>query len=139
METAKLCYVDSETAAPEVYFTTAPLTGEHGQWGDDWNDAPYEHNAGSPYTWYESVQYPKPEYDVYVMRIWKGELSDAASLFGHHGNSWISVRDINELEKPWLMGKGIAIWAGCTVTEFKELLEKAGGKVIEELKLVPRR
>lgn len=34
----KLCYVDDGFA----YFTTKPLTE---QWGDDWNDAPYEHNA----------------------------------------------------------------------------------------------
>ena len=40
---AVLCYVDS----PWAYFTTRPLEK---QWGDDWNDAPYEHNAGTPYT-----------------------------------------------------------------------------------------
>lgn len=39
---AVLCYVDG----PWAYFTTQPLAK---QWGDDWNDAPYEHNAGEPY------------------------------------------------------------------------------------------
>lgn len=38
-----LCYVDGNRA----YFTTQPLDQ---QWGDDWDDAPYEHNAGTPYT-----------------------------------------------------------------------------------------
>jgi hypothetical protein len=37
-----LCYVDGCWA----FFTTKPLSE---QWGDDWNDAPYEHNAGRPY------------------------------------------------------------------------------------------
>ena len=36
-----LCYVD----APWAYFTTRRLSE---QWGDDWDDAPYEHNAGTP-------------------------------------------------------------------------------------------
>ena len=37
-----LCYVEGNFA----YFTTQPLAK---QWGDDWDDAPYEHNAGEPY------------------------------------------------------------------------------------------
>lgn len=37
-----LCYVKE----PWAYFTTQPLDK---QWGDDWNDAPYEHNAEEPY------------------------------------------------------------------------------------------
>lgn len=37
-----LCYVDDKFA----YFTTQELAK---QWGDDWDDAPYEHNAGEPY------------------------------------------------------------------------------------------
>lgn len=38
----KLCHVERNFA----YFTRLPLDE---QWGDDWNDAPYEHNAGTPY------------------------------------------------------------------------------------------
>jgi hypothetical protein len=37
-----LCYIEGGTA----YFTTQKIED---QWGDDWNDAPYEHNAGLPY------------------------------------------------------------------------------------------
>ena len=40
---AKLCYVDQSWA----FFTTKSLSD---QWGDDWDDAPYEHNAGYPYS-----------------------------------------------------------------------------------------
>ena len=38
----KLCYVENGVC----YFTPLPLEE---QWGDDWGDAPYEHNAGEPY------------------------------------------------------------------------------------------
>ena len=34
-----LCYIDQHKRA---YFTTQALSK---QWGDDWNDAPYEQNA----------------------------------------------------------------------------------------------
>ena len=40
--TYKLCYIEKNFA----YFTTQDLEK---QWGDDWDDAPYEHNAGTPY------------------------------------------------------------------------------------------
>lgn len=42
--------------------------GENGkQWGDDWNDAPYEHNAGTVYSEYvvRHVDYSIP-FDLYV-------------------------------------------------------------------------
>lgn len=42
MAEPKLCYVASNFA----YFTTLPVED---QCGDDWDDAPYEHNAGTPY------------------------------------------------------------------------------------------
>ena len=37
-----LCYVDK----PWAYFTTQKLED---QWGDDWEDIPYQHNAEEPY------------------------------------------------------------------------------------------
>ena len=40
----KLCYIDGAWA----YFTTQALADVI---GDDWNDAPYECNAGAPYEW----------------------------------------------------------------------------------------
>ena len=41
----KLCYIDGAWA----YFTKKPITGKDKQWGDDWNDAPYDCNASPPY------------------------------------------------------------------------------------------
>ena len=40
--TPVLCMVDYG----QVYFTTQDLALQH---GDDWGNAPYEHNAGDPY------------------------------------------------------------------------------------------
>lgn len=42
-QTFKLCYVHHNI----LYFTDS----FEKQWGDDWDDAPYEHNAGEPYEW----------------------------------------------------------------------------------------
>lgn len=42
--------------------------GENGkQWGDDWNDAPYEHNAGTVYEEYveRTIDFAVP-FDLYV-------------------------------------------------------------------------
>lgn len=48
-EHSRLCYVDldEDDEVFRAYFTTLPLAK---QWGDDWDDAPYESNAGPPYT-----------------------------------------------------------------------------------------
>ena len=42
LENLKLCFIKDNFA----YFTSQELSQ---QWGDDWNDAPYEDNAGLPY------------------------------------------------------------------------------------------
>lgn len=58
-----LCYIDG----PWAYFTTQNL---HKQWGDDWDDRPYECNAGSPYgpCWHND---PGPRNDPDAHRGWK--------------------------------------------------------------------
>jgi hypothetical protein len=62
-EALVLCYVDG----PWAYFTTQPLRE---QWGDDWSDAPYEHNAGPPYEpcWHNEPQHRS---DPTARRGWK--------------------------------------------------------------------
>ena len=48
-EEYKLCYVEGQKA----YFTS----NFEKQWGDDWNDRPYECNAGEPYDdWSELIE-----------------------------------------------------------------------------------
>lgn len=52
----KLCYVDGQKA----WFTD----NFEKQWGDDWNDKPYECNAEEPYDhWYEEIPHNPPVYE----------------------------------------------------------------------------
>ena len=45
----KLCYVESENNLLKLYFANVTNKSFNSLWGDDWNDAPYEHNAEIPY------------------------------------------------------------------------------------------
>ncbi|NDF14775.1 hypothetical protein EB061_05575 [bacterium] len=122
-----LCYVGQDRFA---YFTSIPLAD---QWGDDWDDAPYEHNAGPPY----------PDRNVGGERIphtilklaWDGPYETPADMAG--GNSIYSVEGINRGLIPWLTpswwggvkGKDRPIYGGQTVREFVIRMEESGGIV----------
>jgi hypothetical protein len=118
-ERFKLCYVD----LPWCYFTTQEL-GK--QWGDDWNDAPYEHNAGPPYTG-DGWEIRKVAIDA--------ELSTPRDGYT---NSPFSVEQINGGAIAWLYAPSwadnpnINIHAGTTLPEFRKQIALAGGKVYEE-------
>ena len=141
----RLCYVD----APWAYFTTQELEK---QWGDDWNDAPYEHNAGEPYRPHKELSVPirnekcdvvewckTSEYvdDVPGWEIKKvafeGSLETPSSIHGY--NSPWSVEQINRGAVAWLQDRygysDVVIPAGTTLEDFKKLVAKAGGKVYE--------
>jgi hypothetical protein len=111
-----LCYIDGAFA----YFTNKPL---HKQWGDDWDDAPYEHNAGAPYS-DEPGQIVKVAWDGPFGTPDEGEL-----------NSRYSVMDINQGDVPWLRrsrwnsGPRMNIPAGATVAEFTSRIIENGGMV----------
>lgn len=112
----KLCYVNKCWA----YFTTNSLKD---QWGDDWNDAPYEYNAGEPYEW---AEYRKvPEYEIMKVAF-DGDLLPPGDGFT---NSPYSVDTINKGVVPWLRtwDGDIRIFAGVTLEEFKRLIKDAGG------------
>ncbi len=120
-ETYKLCYVEWAWA----YFTTRSLEQ---QWGDDWNDAPYEHNAGTPYTWAEYMGEPK--YDVQKV-AWDGNFETPSE---GHSNSPFSVEQINAGAIAWLRTSrweecAVNIFAGTTFPDFVKLIHKAGGHV----------
>ena len=125
----KLCYVD----APWAYFTTQDLDK---QWGDDWNDAPYEHNAGEPYEparpdlpnratlfpddWNEDGT---PKWKIVKIAFeldWAGFPSDRGAF---------SVEDINKGLTPWVVIRDTKIMAGTDVIKFIEIIEENGGKV----------
>jgi hypothetical protein len=117
-----LCYVGHGVA----YFTTRDLAH---QWGDDWNDAPYEHNAGSPYPFDESDGAKGIEPWTLVTVAFSCPLGTPAS---GHCNSPYSVDRINERRVPWLGprpdgGPVVHIFAGVTVAEFRKLVAEAGG------------
>lgn len=112
----KLCYVDCGTA----YFTHQPLSE---QWGDDWNDAPYEHNSGNPY---------ESDGQKIVKLKFEGDFETPAERFSP--NSPYSVQDINQGKVDWLKSskwthKSVNIPAGTAVREFVEKIESAGGLV----------
>lgn len=114
----KLCYIKNNFA----YFTNLPLSE---QWGDDWNDSPYEHNAGEPS--YESEnQIIKIAYDGY-------DTETPADKSGY--NSSYSVEMINSGAVAWLTGydykeeKYISLLAGSTIEEFADKLNKIGEKI----------
>ena len=133
----KLCYVDSDEyfdAPMTLYFTELEDVTE--QWGDDWDDAPYEHNAGTPY----ENDYSKPEQGVKngkgiypPIDIFKMIVSGGYNIKTPRTgtvNSPYCVEDINKGVVPWLtiMGKddkAIFIKAGATVKEVIEALKKA--------------
>ena len=121
-----------------AYFTPVPLNK---QWGDDWDDAPYEYNAEIPYddvydenderTEIEIVRVPfyipyDGGWSVRFPKDWGGD------------NSPFCVRDINAGAVAWIFCHGghrksntdsVAIHAGCSPAEFVEKINK-----INELK-----
>lgn len=112
-----LCYVKE----PWAYFTDQPLDK---QWGDDWNDAPYEHNAGEPYC-HDDGRIIKVAYYAELVTPCDGLL-----------NSIFSVQAINAGQIAWLRtnswsSKQIAIPAGTTLATFRKLVADAGGEVYE--------
>lgn len=124
MSDYKLCYVRGNFA----YFTTQAL-GE--QWGDDWNDAPYEHNAGLPYT--------PSQHDLKQGKSWSIEQvafdADLVTPDDGHCNSPYSVEQINAGAVAWLRscfwrsGPPIVVPAGVSIEQFTALVHQAGGEV----------
>lgn len=113
--TEKLCYIEGTTA----YFTTQELCKQR---GDDWNDAPYEHNAGEPYT--------EEGYEITTVMF----SGDFALPSDHHNNSPYSVDDINAFHVAWLRTESWiepsgALLAGSSLEEFITFVEKHGGTV----------
>lgn len=136
MKNFKLCYIDNHNTA---YFTTQELSL---QTGDDWNDIPYEHNAGTPYAphirYYADGHTEKmpeywnedgtPKWELYHLKFDCWNLETPAA---RHYNSPYSVDMINAGAVAWLSGKvdgnPIAIQAGASIEEFKQKVRQAGG------------
>lgn len=108
IESRQLCYIKGDKA----YFTSC----FEKQWGDDWNDTPYEHNAGAPYT---------GDYDLTIVYF---EV-DAFRPCDNYMNTPYSVRDINKGAVPWLKDGDVSIYGGATLLEFIEYIEGLEGAV----------
>ena len=148
MKDFKLCYIDKHNTA---YFTTQDLDK---QTGDDWNDAPYEHNAGEPYLpfyrYYADGRTEKhepdwnedgtPKWEIYKVAYECIGAETPAEIAG--SNSRYSVDDINAKLIPWLsvfrwspppdwQSRSVdrALFAGASVEEFTEFVESCGGTV----------
>jgi len=125
---AALCYVDGSWA----FFTTQPLDK---QWGDDWDDAPYEHNAERPYEYRDHDKAKGIEPWEIVQVAWEGSFD--APCDGH-SNSPFSVEQINAGAIAWLRSsswssdKKICVQAGTTLARFIELIREGDGKVYLE-------
>lgn len=99
-----LCYVSGYI----MYFTD-DMTNV---WGDDWDDRPFEYNAGEPYKKYVKA---KICYDN----------NDSCALPNRFGN--FSAEDINDGFVPWLQHeKAGSLYAGATLEDTKVWLRKAG-------------
>lgn len=122
-----LCYVNEGRA----WFTTQSLSS---QWGDDWNDAPYECNAGEPYPWIERIHAKNgiPKWDLYTVLFVVNGLREAC-VFGS--------RSVEEITRgrvmPWVMGNGVALFAGTPMSEFLRVIRAAGGAVTEPVRREP--
>lgn len=121
---AKLCLILNNAA----FFTEKEVSE---QWGDDWGDRPYEHNAGEPY--------PDDEYGIYKV-FFEGPFETPAQK-ASCGNSKYSVEMINRGDIAWLAPTEdtnedndfslIPIHAGIEYCEFKRIVCQSGGQVYE--------
>ena len=127
MSEARLCYIRNNIA----FFTTQAIED---QWGDDWNDAPYEHNAGDPYDWWEGSE--KPRYEI--IRVHFEAPMETPANKAWSGNSRYSVDEINAKHVAWLAPNNEIKWAepifaGVTIDEFMRLIWKAGGNIYKRV------
>lgn len=115
--TYRLCYVSNGI----MYFTS----DFDNVWGDDWDDAPYEHNADPPYrkteendncTYIEMIAYYANDYEF------KEPCYEC-------GNSPFSVKEINSGAIAWLRNDEAGnLMAGTTMADTIKWLNKTGIK-----------
>lgn len=128
----KLCYIDQ----PWAYFTTQELSK---QWGDDWDDAPYEYNAGEPYE-YNPKHDQGPPWQI-IKIAFEGDYF-RTPCDGQTNSPW-SVKQINSQAVAWLYTvtwynhPAISILAGTNIYDFIKLIYLGQGKVYVPIKYCP--
>ena len=116
----QLCYIDDldGVGTIELWFSREPVETI---WGDDWNDRPYEHNAGEPY------KYTKDNIENDYVKIIVNIPITAELLLPCTGtyNSNFSVEDINIRKQiPWLRNDSTSIYAGHKLKDVLLLLKE---------------
>jgi hypothetical protein len=123
--TCKLCYVEGSCGLYRAWFTPLPLDE---QWGDDWDDVPYEHNAGIPYQHRYKIDVRIPIKLKTIVFENRGENNEWFAMPSDKGQ--FSVKQINDEKKvPWLMGVGKSLYAGASPKDLERFVEGAGGTV----------
>ncbi len=116
----RLCYFRDNV----LYFTD---NFEH-QWGDDWNDEPYDCNAGDPYEWNDEEDEDWNENHGHLRYI--GIKSDGwlkvTGCLGDPYNVRYSVEEINKGVVAWLYSdKAGGLHGGATMEEAIAWCKKA--------------
>lgn len=126
---ARLCYVSRHGCA---YFTTRDIAD---QIGDDWNDVPYEHNAGDPYPWDPAALRKEPRYSLWRVDFLCGHLLAPCEAGRRWAEGW-SVDDINTGVIAWLqspthrpLGERVRVYAGDSFSVFARAVGLEGGRV----------
>lgn len=123
-----LCYIDSDSN--KAWFTS----DWENQSGDDWNDSPYECNAGDPY---------EHNYNALEQGVENGRgiypTIEHKKLFFDFEDNWgihqpymlgsVSVNDINRGAVAWLWGDNFTIPAKTEYNDFIKTVEENGGKI----------
>ncbi len=112
----RLCYVDGNL----MYFTD----NFEGQWGDDWDDAPYECNAETPYRCLNDIDNNDGRGHILVA-AWYDVHGDVSLPCDGVLNSSYSVQDINAGAVAWLYkrGKG-GLNGGTTLADTRAFCKK---------------
>ena len=116
----KLCYIDGQKA----YFTS----NWEKQWGDDWNDRPYECNAGEPYGEYiennKCVDIPQAAL-YFETGYWTERKPCDIGRF--------SVEEINKGAVAWVATGEFCIQAGTTMKDFINIILTNGGSIWKKI------
>ena len=116
------------------------------QWGDDWNDEPYECNAGEPYDDYSVLIKDSEEP---FKKVYEHKPINHKICIVDFPDRWVyepktdgaySVEQINKSIEtrnkiPWLKGEGIEIYPKTTYRDFLSKVKAANGVVYEPIKL----
>ena len=101
-----------------AYFTSIPLEK---QWGDDWDDAPYEHNAEIPYDDHYDENHNRKEHTIKCVYFTPKTNITLPEDYGFGGNSPFCVENINKGAIAWIFDGTTGIYAGYSLEQFIKL------------------